>query len=57
MTEDPVRAAQIAEELDRANSERRQTEMRIRFEAEAQIAAAGRARRPMCSRARAGTRA
>ncbi|HEY3960617.1 MAG TPA: single-stranded-DNA-specific exonuclease RecJ [Solirubrobacteraceae bacterium] len=41
LTEDPLRAAQIAEELDRANSERRQTEMRIRFEAEAQVAALG----------------
>jgi single-stranded-DNA-specific exonuclease len=39
LTEDPLRAAQIAEELDRANGERRRTEMRIRFEAEAQIAA------------------
>jgi single-stranded-DNA-specific exonuclease len=41
LTEDPLRAAQIAEELDRANGERRQTEMRIRFEAEAQVAALG----------------
>jgi single-stranded-DNA-specific exonuclease len=41
LTEDPLRAAQIAEELDRANSERRQTETRIRFEAEAQVAALG----------------
>ncbi len=38
LTDDPVRAAQIAHELDRANSERRQTEQRIRVEAEAQIA-------------------
>jgi single-stranded-DNA-specific exonuclease len=41
LTEDPLRAAQVAEELDRANGERRQTEMRIRFEAEAQVAALG----------------
>lgn len=39
LTEDRMRAAQIAEELDRANYERRRTETRIRFEAEAQIAA------------------
>jgi single-stranded-DNA-specific exonuclease len=38
MTEDSVRAAQIAEELDRANSERRDTETRVLFEAEAQVA-------------------
>jgi single-stranded-DNA-specific exonuclease len=41
LTEDPVRAAQIAEELDRANRERRHTETRIRFEAEAQVLAMG----------------
>jgi single-stranded-DNA-specific exonuclease len=41
LTEDPLRAAQIAEELDRANRERRHTETRIRFEAEAQVAALG----------------
>jgi single-stranded-DNA-specific exonuclease len=41
LTEDPLRAAQVAEELDRANSERRQVEMGIRFQAEAQIAALG----------------
>jgi single-stranded-DNA-specific exonuclease len=39
LTEDPVRAAQVAAELDRANHERRRTETRIRYEAEAQIAA------------------
>jgi single-stranded-DNA-specific exonuclease len=39
LTEDPVRGAQIAEELDRANRERRQVELSIRIEAEAQIAA------------------
>jgi single-stranded-DNA-specific exonuclease len=38
LTEDPVRGAQIAEELDRANGERRHTELTIRLEAEAQIA-------------------
>jgi single-stranded-DNA-specific exonuclease len=39
LTEDQLRAAQVAEELGRANHERRQVEMRIRYEAEAQIAA------------------
>jgi single-stranded-DNA-specific exonuclease len=39
LTEDPLRAAQVAAELDRANHERRQVEMRIRYDAEAQIAA------------------
>ncbi|MGA7704891.1 MAG: single-stranded-DNA-specific exonuclease RecJ [Solirubrobacteraceae bacterium] len=38
LTEDPVRAAQIADELDRANSERRHTEQTIRIQAEAQVA-------------------
>jgi single-stranded-DNA-specific exonuclease len=38
LTEDKLRAAQIAEELDRANSERRHTEQAIRGQAEAQIA-------------------
>ncbi len=38
LTDDPVRAAQIADELDRANSERRHTEQTIRIQAEAQIA-------------------
>ncbi|HEX3518804.1 MAG TPA: single-stranded-DNA-specific exonuclease RecJ [Solirubrobacteraceae bacterium] len=37
LTGDPLRAAQIAAELDAANSERRQVEMRIRYEAEAQM--------------------
>ncbi|HEV2974478.1 MAG TPA: single-stranded-DNA-specific exonuclease RecJ [Solirubrobacteraceae bacterium] len=41
MTEDPMRAAQIAEELDRANYERREVETRIRYDAEAQVAALG----------------
>ncbi len=41
LTEDPVRAAQIADELDRANSERRHTEQAIRHQAEAQIARLG----------------
>jgi single-stranded-DNA-specific exonuclease len=41
LTEDPLRAAQIADELDRANQERREVETRIRYEAEAQIAALG----------------
>jgi single-stranded-DNA-specific exonuclease len=39
--EDPVRATQIAQELDRVNHERRAAERAIRFEAEAQIAALG----------------
>ncbi|MFZ1155199.1 MAG: single-stranded-DNA-specific exonuclease RecJ [Solirubrobacteraceae bacterium] len=38
LTEDPLRGAQIAQELDRANSERRHTEQMIRVQAEAQIA-------------------
>jgi single-stranded-DNA-specific exonuclease len=41
LTEDPVRAAQIADELDRANSERRHAEQIIRHEAEARIARDG----------------
>ncbi len=41
LTEDPLRAAQIADELDRANSERRHTEQEIRIQAEAQIAQLG----------------
>jgi single-stranded-DNA-specific exonuclease len=41
LTEDPVRAGQIARELDGANHERRELELRIRFQAEAQIAALG----------------
>ncbi len=39
LTEDAMRAAQVAQELDRVNHERRGTERTIRFEAEAQIAA------------------
>jgi len=41
LTADPARAAQIARELDAANRERREVEMRIRFAAEAQMAALG----------------
>jgi single-stranded-DNA-specific exonuclease len=41
LTEDPARAVEVAQELDRANFERRQVETRIRYEAEAQIAALG----------------
>jgi single-stranded-DNA-specific exonuclease len=41
LAEDPTRATQVAEELDRANSERRQVEKGIRFDAEAQIAQIG----------------
>jgi single-stranded-DNA-specific exonuclease len=41
LTEDPMRAAQIAQELDGANRERRSIETRIRWEAEAQIAELG----------------
>lgn len=37
LTEDTARAAQIAAELDSANRERRQVEMGIRFQAEAQM--------------------
>ena len=39
LTQDGARAAQIAQELDSANRERREVEQRIRFEAEAQLAA------------------
>ncbi len=38
LTADEIRAAQIADELDRLNSERRHTEQRILFEAEAMVA-------------------
>ena len=38
LTEDPIRGAQIAQELDQANSERRRSELAIRLQAEAQIA-------------------
>ncbi|HEX3911086.1 MAG TPA: single-stranded-DNA-specific exonuclease RecJ [Solirubrobacteraceae bacterium] len=41
LTEDPMRAAQIADELDRANHERREVELRIRYEAEAQLSTLG----------------
>ena len=41
LTEDEARAGEIARELDAANSERRQIERRIRFEAEAQMAEMG----------------
>jgi single-stranded-DNA-specific exonuclease len=41
LTDDAARAAEIAQELDRANAERRHTETRILFEAEAQVRAAG----------------
>jgi single-stranded-DNA-specific exonuclease len=43
LTEDEQRAEAIAAELDAANAERRHTETRILFEAEAQVAAAGEA--------------
>jgi single-stranded-DNA-specific exonuclease len=41
LTEDPARAEEVAQELDRANRERRNVEMQIRVQAEAQIAALG----------------
>src|SRR5262249_46517256 len=41
LTRDPGRAEQVARELDAANSERREVERRIRFEAEAQMAELG----------------
>ncbi|MEJ7797704.1 MAG: single-stranded-DNA-specific exonuclease RecJ [Solirubrobacteraceae bacterium] len=41
LTTDDARAAQIADELDRLNCERRHTETRILFEAEAQVAQMG----------------
>ncbi len=37
LTEDPIRAAQVAQELDRVNRKRRAAEQAIRFQAEAQI--------------------
>ena len=52
LTDDPARAAELADELDHANAERRDIETRIRFEAEAPISGAGAGR---CVRAR-GTR-
>ncbi len=41
LTEDEARASSVADELDRANHERRHTETRILFEAEAQVAERG----------------
>jgi len=41
LTRDPARAAQVAQELDRVNRERRQIERAIRFQAEAQMAELG----------------
>jgi single-stranded-DNA-specific exonuclease len=41
LTEDERRAQEIAQELDRANADRRQEETRILFEAEAQVAELG----------------
>jgi single-stranded-DNA-specific exonuclease len=41
LTEDPERAAAIADELDHANAERRHVETRILFDAEAQVREAG----------------
>jgi single-stranded-DNA-specific exonuclease len=41
LTADEIRAAQIADELDRLNSERRHTETRILFEAEALVRDSG----------------
>jgi single-stranded-DNA-specific exonuclease len=44
LTDDPVRAAQIARELDALNSERQAIETRILFEAEGQLSEAGQQR-------------
>ena len=41
LTEDPERAREVAEELDQVNAERRHTEQRILFAAEAQVAELG----------------
>jgi single-stranded-DNA-specific exonuclease len=41
LTTDPTRAEQIAAELDSANRERREVESKIRYQAEAQLAALG----------------
>ena len=45
LTEDRERARAVAQELDAVNSERRDVETRIRFEAEAQVAEQGAGRR------------
>ena len=50
-------AAQIAEELDSANRERRQVEMRIRFQARGADGRAAESAPPTCSPATTGTRA
>jgi single-stranded-DNA-specific exonuclease len=39
LTDDPARAQELAAELDRCNAERREIELRMRFEAEALVAA------------------
>ena len=52
LTEDLARATQVAQELDRVNHERRDTERTIMFEAEAQIAALGDGAEPRALRAR-----
>ena len=57
LTADEIRAAQIADELDRLNAERRHTETRILFEAEALVAQAGERAARTSWRPRAGTRA
>ncbi|MGD0196505.1 MAG: single-stranded-DNA-specific exonuclease RecJ [Solirubrobacteraceae bacterium] len=41
LTADEARAVELADELDHLNAERRHAETRIRFEAEAQVAASG----------------
>ena len=41
LTEDEARAHELADELDHLNAERRHVETRMRFEAEAQVAAGG----------------
>ena len=57
LTDDRDARREIAEELDDANAERRHVERGSCFEAEAQVARAGRAPGATCSPARAGTRA
>ena len=57
LTEDRDRARAVAAELDAVNTERRDVETRIRFEAEALVAEHPDGQRARARRPRAGTRA